>query len=98
MDQPLISSDRANIGNVKILQSGTDDNISRALHLVGRDFNWLNGRKGLSSWQWLFITESAITIFMAVPVYFLLLTFPETSTALSERRMFITRQGDGNWN
>ncbi|KAK8038687.1 hypothetical protein PG993_007098 [Apiospora rasikravindrae] len=237
IDPLLTSSDRANIGNVKILQSGTDDNISKALHLAGRDFNWavsvtyfpvlffiipsnliikrvgakrflpiimilfgaismciaacktsaglltarfflgfpesgvvpaciiyfsfwykpverawrvgvfysanalgsgcsgflavgidkacdlitvflvstsltfnplrkLNGRKGLSSWQWLFLIEGAVTVFMAIPVYFLLLTFPETSTALSERQRHIAvhrlavgtaRQTDKTW-
>lgn len=30
------------MGNVKILQPGTDHNISKALHLVGRDFNWVS--------------------------------------------------------
>lgn len=41
-DQLRIMSDRANIGNIKVLQSGTDDSISKTLHLVGRDFNWVN--------------------------------------------------------
>ncbi|KAK8130596.1 hypothetical protein PG999_002976 [Apiospora kogelbergensis] len=117
--------DRGNMGNVKILQPGTDHNISKALHLVGRDFNWavsvtyfpvvfclipsnlivkkassqwesirgkLNGVKGLDSWQWVFIIEGAVTILMALPAYFLLLTFPETSVALNERRKKSTRQ------
>lgn len=34
--------DRGNIGNVKILRSGTDYNISKQLHLAGRDFNWVS--------------------------------------------------------
>jgi hypothetical protein len=34
--------DRANIGNVKILQAETEDNIVEALQLQGRDFNWVS--------------------------------------------------------
>lgn len=45
----------------------------------------LDGRAGLESWRWLFIIEGLLPIVMALPVYFLLLTFPETSTALSDR-------------
>ncbi|KAK8087373.1 hypothetical protein PG994_002347 [Apiospora phragmitis] len=208
--------DRANIGNVKILQSGTDHNISKALHLVGRDFNWavsiayfpvlffivpsnlvvkkfnakrylpiimilfggismciaastnsesllvsrfflgfpesgvvpacmiyfsfwykpverawrigvfysanalasgssgflavrlskLNGEQNLDSWRWVFIIEGVITMFVSIPVYFLLLTFPESSTALNERQRHIAvnrlaigsaRQTDRTW-
>ncbi|KAK8133515.1 hypothetical protein PG984_005527 [Apiospora sp. TS-2023a] len=208
--------DRANIGNVKILQSETDDNISKTLHLAGRDFNWtvsvtyisvmffiipsnliikrvnakrylpvvmvlfgtismcmatskssaslfaarfflgfpesgvvpacilyfsfwykpverawrvgvffsanalsagcsgfiavgidkLNGQHGLASWQWVVLIEGAITVFMAIPVYYLLLTFPETSMVLSERQRYIAinrlaigtaRQTDKTW-
>ena len=32
-----------------------------------------------------FIIEGALPVVMAAPIYFLLLTFPENSTALSER-------------
>lgn len=52
----------------------------------------LNGRAGLESWRWLFIIEGLMPIVMAVPVYFLLLTFPETSKALSERGKSLRRQ------
>lgn len=45
----------------------------------------LKGAAGLESWRWLFIIEGAMAIVVAIPVYFLLLTFPETSTALSDR-------------
>ena len=45
----------------------------------------LNGKAGLESWRWLFIIEGAMPVVAAIPVYFLLLTFPETSTALSDR-------------
>lgn len=37
------------------------------------------------SWQWVFIIEGAIPLVMAPVIYLLLLTFPEESTALSER-------------
>jgi hypothetical protein len=60
----------------------------------------LNGKMGLESWRWLFVSravpwvvhtdkrqiiEGVMPIAMSVPVYFMLLTFPETSTALNER-------------
>ncbi|KAL6248637.1 hypothetical protein RBB50_004892 [Rhinocladiella similis] len=66
----------------------------------------LDGRAGLESWRWLFIIEGLLPIVMAVPVYFLLLTFPETSPALSERERHIainrfgrgaTRSTDVTW-
>ncbi|KAL2067353.1 hypothetical protein VTL71DRAFT_1778 [Oculimacula yallundae] len=49
----------------------------------------LQGAKGLNAWQWVFIIEGAAPIAISIPVFFLLLTFPETSTALSERQRFI---------
>ncbi|KAJ5558581.1 hypothetical protein N7535_008797 [Penicillium sp. DV-2018c] len=66
----------------------------------------LNNRGGLKSWQWVFIVEGAIPVALAFPVYFLLLTFPETSKALSERERYIainrfgrgaTRSTDVTW-
>ena len=66
----------------------------------------LNGVGGLESWRWLFIIEGAMAIVMSLPVYFLLLTFPETSKVLSERERYIainrfgrgaTRQTDVTW-
>lgn len=55
----------------------------------------LNGRNGLESWRYLFIIEGAMAIGMAIPVYFLLLTFPETTTALNdkERHIAVNRFG-----
>ncbi|OAL38112.1 hypothetical protein AYO20_02564 [Fonsecaea nubica] len=49
----------------------------------------LNGRNGLDSWQWVFIIEGILPIAMAPIIFLLLLTFPETSTALSERERYI---------
>jgi MFS family permease len=66
----------------------------------------LQGARGLNAWQWVFIIEGALPIACAIPLYFLFLTFPETSTALSERERFIainrfgrgaTRQTDVSW-
>ncbi|PVH87407.1 MFS general substrate transporter [Cadophora sp. DSE1049] len=49
----------------------------------------LQGAKGLHAWQWVFIIEGAAPVALSIPVFLLLLTFPETSTALSERERFI---------
>jgi MFS family permease len=67
----------------------------------------LQGSHGLNAWQWVFIIEGALPIAMSIPLFFLLLTFPETSTALSERERFIainrlgargaTRKTDVTW-
>ncbi|KAI1625629.1 major facilitator superfamily domain-containing protein [Exophiala viscosa] len=58
----------------------------------------LDGRAGLESWRWLFIIEGLLPIVMAIPVHFLLLTFPETSPALTdrERHIAINRFGRGS--
>ncbi|ETN40918.1 uncharacterized protein HMPREF1541_05198 [Cyphellophora europaea CBS 101466] len=66
----------------------------------------LNGVAGLESWRWLFLIEGLMPIVMSVPVYFMLLTFPEDSKALSERERHIainrfgrgaTRRTDATW-
>lgn len=66
----------------------------------------LQGRNGLNSWQWVFIIEGALPIALAGPLCWLFLTFPETSTALSDRERFIainrfgrgaTRKTDLTW-
>ncbi|KAJ5808355.1 hypothetical protein N7474_009624 [Penicillium riverlandense] len=66
----------------------------------------LDGKGGLMSWQWVFIIEGAIPLVMAPVIYFLLLTFPEDSTALSDRERYIainrfgrgaTRSTDITW-
>ncbi|RFU29271.1 hypothetical protein B7463_g7058, partial [Scytalidium lignicola] len=68
--------------------------------------NKLNGWGGLKSWQWVFIIEGAMSIVLAIPIYFILLTFPEDSKALSERERYIainrfgrgsTRKTDVSW-
>ncbi|KAK5118472.1 hypothetical protein LTR62_002987 [Meristemomyces frigidus] len=47
------------------------------------------GVGGLHAWQWVFLIECALPILCAVPAFFTLLTFLETSTALNERERFI---------
>jgi len=37
----LVYLDRANLGNVKILQSKTPDSLEESLHLHGLQFNWV---------------------------------------------------------
>ncbi|RFU26180.1 hypothetical protein B7463_g10159, partial [Scytalidium lignicola] len=68
--------------------------------------NHLNDVRGLKSWQWVFIIEGLLPIVMAAPIFFLLLTFPETTTALTERERYIainrfgrgaTRMTDLTW-
>ncbi|KAJ5612555.1 hypothetical protein N7510_005749 [Penicillium lagena] len=63
--------------------------------------NKLNGRGGLMSWQWVFIIEGAMSIAVAIPIYFTLLTFPETSTkrhiATNRFGRGSTRQTDVTW-
>ncbi|KAF2167605.1 hypothetical protein M409DRAFT_22407 [Zasmidium cellare ATCC 36951] len=66
----------------------------------------LNNHLGLSSWRWLYIIEGVCTVTLALPVFILALSFPETSTALTERERHIatnrlargaTRQTDSTW-
>ena len=45
----------------------------------------LNGRGSLKSWQWVFIIEGLATVVVTLPMYFVLLSFPESSTALSKK-------------
>jgi MFS family permease len=65
-----------------------------------------HGAGGLESWRWLFIIEGAMPIVMAPIIHLLLLTFPEDSTALTERERHIainrfgrgaTRKTDVTW-
>lgn len=49
----------------------------------------LQGQNGLDAWQWVFIIEGAMPIALAGPLCWLFLTFPETSTALSDRERLI---------
>ncbi|KAK4503689.1 hypothetical protein PRZ48_004604 [Zasmidium cellare] len=49
----------------------------------------LNGKGGMDSWRWLFLIEGIIAIAIAFPLAWLLLTYPETSKALTERERHI---------
>lgn len=73
---------------------------------VAAGIGHLQGHNGLNSWQWVFIIEGALPIALAGPLFWLFLTFPETSTALSDRERFIainrfgrgaTRKTDLTW-
>ncbi|KAH8879722.1 MFS general substrate transporter [Thozetella sp. PMI_491] len=66
----------------------------------------LDGKGGLDGWQWLLLIEGLIPIVCAIPIYFALLTFPETTAGLSEREKYIainrfgrgsTRSTDATW-
>ena len=68
--------------------------------------NRLNGIGGLKAWQWVFIIEGALPILLAPVLWLWLLTYPEDTTALSERQRYIainrfgpgsTRQTDVTW-
>jgi len=49
----------------------------------------MEGTGGLHAWQWVFLIEGILPIVLAPAMYWTLLTFPETSTALNERERFI---------
>ena len=68
--------------------------------------SYLNGIGGLDGWQWVLIIEGALPIILAGPLAWTLLSFPETSTQLTERERFIainrlprgaTRKTDVTW-
>ncbi|KAM5363401.1 hypothetical protein ACJZ2D_012042 [Fusarium nematophilum] len=62
------------------LVSGAFGNLIAAGILGG-----LGHARGLSPWQWLYIIEGAITVFVGVCVYFILPDFPETWKSLTEQ-------------
>ncbi|CEL00784.1 hypothetical protein ASPCAL00380 [Aspergillus calidoustus] len=51
--------------------------------LLAYAFNGVSGAGGISGWQWLFIVEGALTIFMGVVVWICLPDFPATTKWLS---------------
>ena len=66
----------------------------------------INGNLGMKSWRWLFLIEGLMAIGMSIPLYFLLLTYPENTPALNERERHIainrfgrgaTRYTDATW-
>ncbi|KAJ5591460.1 uncharacterized protein N7459_001829 [Penicillium hispanicum] len=73
------------------LISGAFGNLIAAGILSG-----LKGKRGMSAWQWLYIIEGSITVFVGLAICFLLPDFPETWKLLSpemrrvaERRLAI---------
>lgn len=73
------------------LISGAFGNLIAAGILSG-----LKGKRGLSAWQWLYIIEGSMTIFVGIAIVFILPDFPETWKLLSpemrrvaERRLAI---------
>ncbi|GMM45465.1 hypothetical protein DAPK24_020400 [Pichia kluyveri] len=53
----------------------------------------LNGKHGLSSWQWIYIIEGAFTMGLAIPLYFLVADFPEEARFLNaEERIFLKKK------
>ncbi|KAL5087056.1 hypothetical protein Trisim1_008438 [Trichoderma cf. simile WF8] len=53
--------------------------------LLAFAFDHASGSHGLSGWQWLFLTEGAITVAFGIAVWFLLPDFPETASWLTDR-------------
>ena len=50
----------------------------------------MGGDAGYAGWRWIFIVEGAVTAFLAIPFYFLIPDFPETSKWLKpEQKAFI---------
>ncbi|KAL7914323.1 major facilitator superfamily domain-containing protein [Trichoderma velutinum] len=52
--------------------------------LLAFAFDHASGSHGLSGWQWLFLTEGALTIVFGIAVWFLLPDFPETASWLTD--------------
>ncbi|UKZ61444.1 uncharacterized protein TrAtP1_002709 [Trichoderma atroviride] len=53
--------------------------------LLAFAFDNASGSSGLSGWQWLFLTEGAVTIVFGIAVWFLLPDFPETASWLTDK-------------
>ncbi|KAK3203134.1 hypothetical protein GRF29_112g362678 [Pseudopithomyces chartarum] len=54
--------------------------------------NGLAGERGLSAWQWLYIIEGAITIFVGICVVLILPDFPDTWRALSPQEKHVANR------
>ncbi|RSL90334.1 hypothetical protein CEP51_000811 [Fusarium floridanum] len=66
------------------LVSGAFGNLIAAGILGG-----LGHARGLSPWQWLYIIEGAITVFIGISVYFVMPDFPETWKVLTEEERHV---------
>ncbi|GAB7351920.1 hypothetical protein MBLNU459_g2460t1 [Dothideomycetes sp. NU459] len=70
------------------LVSGAFGNLIAAGILKG-----LNGKHGMAAWQWLYIVEGTITVFVGFIVVFFLPEFPDTWKALtSEQKLVANRR------
>ncbi|KAM7200145.1 putative tartrate transporter [Rhypophila sp. PSN 637] len=49
----------------------------------------MDGTRGISAWQWLFIIEGVITVGVAIGAYFVLPNFPRTTTWLTEEERIL---------
>lgn len=56
----------------------------------------MEGKAGIRGWQWLFIIEGAITVFIAIWSFFILPDFPHNSKMLTpaERKLAVQRLAD----
>ncbi|KAF1360671.1 MFS general substrate transporter [Lizonia empirigonia] len=57
-------------GEVTVLATGS---------IVNYGLNRLNGSCGLKGWQWMFIVQGAITVFLGILTYWWMVDFPETA-------------------
>ncbi|KAL6889157.1 major facilitator superfamily domain-containing protein [Trichoderma evansii] len=53
--------------------------------LLAFAFDNASRSSGLSGWQWLFLTEGAVTVVFGIAVWFLLPDFPETASWLTDK-------------
>lgn len=66
------------------LVSGAFGNLIAAGILGG-----MGSARGISPWQWLYIIEGSITVFIGICVYFILPDFPETWKVLNEEERHV---------
>ena len=66
--------------------------------LLATAINLMDGVRGYAGWQWIFILEGVLTIFVGSATFFLLPDFPETTKWLSpaERRYIQDRAPNTN--
>lgn len=58
--------------------------------LIAYGMDSLDGKRGLENWRWLFIVEGAITVAIALLMFFILADFPEEAKFLKENeRQFV---------
>lgn len=61
--------------------------------LLATGISFLNGKAGLSGWQWLFILEGIPSVLVGIAVWFFLPNYPQTSSWLTpEERAFAVKR------